>query len=100
MNTGTAATPTEALGATLNRRCRRADSDTVLGSRLFIYLFLFISRSLLGEPKRRRLANNNSSYRDAPCGTIKISSESSICLQPCLLFAGPPGPRQFLCRNV
>lgn len=34
----------------------------------------------LSEPTRQCLTNNNSSYRSVPCGTIKIPSESSICL--------------------
>lgn len=45
----------------------------------FSDLVIFLS-SQLSEPAQQCLTNNNSTYRSVPCGTIKIPSESSICL--------------------
>lgn len=45
----------------------------------FFWILSFLS-SQLSEPVQHSLTNNNSSYCGVPCGTIKIPSESSICL--------------------
>ena len=47
---------------------------------LFFDLVIFLHSSQLSKPVQQCLTNNNSTYRHVPCGTIKIPSESSICL--------------------
>lgn len=46
----------------------------------YIFLACHFLCSQLSKPVQVCLTNNNSTYRAVPCGTIKIPSESSICL--------------------